>query len=175
MTALNSAGSAGLGDTGGVSPSSRVEREGRKHVYGCDCCSSGFHVSKNYEAAMANSSSLPPGDRMLGRNKRGEGRKLRGGAETHDDKNGSPSSADNHSGHRLPTNTSTSVEDDVSTSGSDLVIDFDCGTLVPPSPEPPSPERQGYPGESLGECFGGEKRRGRRKKEKRTMTSLYVR
>lgn len=68
--------------------------------------------------------------------------------------------------------------DEDSMSGGVLLYNLDCGTLEPPSPQPPSPERQGGGRENVGTERGQQSTGiGRRKKrrEKRTMTSLYVR
>lgn len=68
--------------------------------------------------------------------------------------------------------------DEDSMSGGVLLYNLDCGTLEPPSPQPPSPEQQGGGRDNVG-TEGGQQSTGigRRKKrrEKRTMTSLYVR
>lgn len=68
--------------------------------------------------------------------------------------------------------------DEDSMSGGVLLYNLDCGTLEPPSPQPPSPERQGSGRDDVGaergqQCTGISRRKKRR--EKRTMTSLYVR
>lgn len=68
-----------------------------------------------------------------------------------------------------------SFDEEFSLSGGMLLYNLDCGTLEPPSPEPPSPERRGDGGDDVGP--EGRQRGGRKKKrrEKRTMTSVYVR
>ncbi|CBN73996.1 hypothetical protein Esi_0009_0188 [Ectocarpus siliculosus] len=68
--------------------------------------------------------------------------------------------------------------DEDSMSGGVLLYNLDCGTLEPPSPQPPSPEQQGGGRDNVGTERGQQSTGvGRRKKrrEKRTMTSLYVR
>ncbi|CAM9177663.1 unnamed protein product, partial [Ectocarpus fasciculatus] len=68
--------------------------------------------------------------------------------------------------------------DEDSMSGGVLLYNLDCGTLEPPSPQPPSPERQGGGRDDVGAERGqqstGTSRR-KKRREKRTMTSLYVR
>lgn len=69
-------------------------------------------------------------------------------------------------------------DEELSVSGGMLLYNLDCGTLEPPSPEPPSPEQRGDVGDAVGPeqeplQRGNPKRRKRR--EKRTMTSVYVR
>lgn len=58
-----------------------------------------------------------------------------------------------------------------------LLYNLDCGTLEPPSPEPPSPERRGVGGDDVGPEQWQQRvsRRRKKKREKRTMTSVYVR
>lgn len=71
---------------------------------------------------------------------------------------------------------STSFDEEFSLSGGMLLYNLDCGTLEPPSPEPPSPERLGAGSDDVGpegRQLGGRKKKKRR--EKRTMTSVYVR
>ncbi|CAM9258655.1 unnamed protein product [Ectocarpus sp. 4 AP-2014] len=68
--------------------------------------------------------------------------------------------------------------DEDSMSGDVLLYNLDCGTLEPPSPQPPSPDQQGGGRDNVGTERGQQSTGiGRRKKrrEKRTMTSLYVR
>lgn len=75
-----------------------------------------------------------------------------------------------------PEDTSLEECDASSVSSGMLLYNLDCGTLEPPSPEPPSPDLQGGPRGGDSDSGGGEQRRGRRRRrEKRTMTSLYVR
>lgn len=57
-----------------------------------------------------------------------------------------------------------------------FLYNLDCGTLEPPSPEPPSLRRRSadWAGDAGG-VDGAFRQSGRRRREKRTMTSLYVR
>ncbi|CAM9653059.1 unnamed protein product [Ectocarpus sp. 12 AP-2014] len=68
--------------------------------------------------------------------------------------------------------------DEDSMSGGVLLYNIDCGTLEPPSPQPPSPEQQGGGRDNVGMERGQQSTgvgRRKKRKEKRTMTSLYVR
>lgn len=83
--------------------------------------------------------------------------------------------ADERTGEE-PKTSSSSFDEECSLSGGMLLYNLDSGTLEPPSPEPPSPERQGG-GEMIGvagEQAQGSRRR-KKRREKRIMTSLYVR
>lgn len=96
---------------------------------------------------------------------------------------GSAPSFDREGKHKLPeeddTRMSSEGNGDRSLSGDMLLYNLDCGTLEPPSPEPPSPE---WEGRSVGSGGSGDgdsserlRRKWRKKRDKRTMTSLYIR